>query len=147
MWIPNLDDDRFGINSGLQVVVQIPPAHVQEVLDAVTQIDSLVYGDYDSVSYCTGSGTQRFRSLGTGRNAKTSDAVQVPCIELSFFLNGDDDLTVQVLKAIYWAHPYEEPVIFLTPCIRTLHVRGLDEDNPNRFWNRKLRDWVPEEHR
>jgi len=51
-----------------------------------------------------------------------------------------------VIEAIYFAHPYEEPVIFVETGMRTLHIRGLDEENPHRFWNAERADWVPEEH-
>ena len=147
MRLPELNDDRFDTEHGLQIAVQAPPEHLQEILDAVREVDSLQYGDYDAVSYCTAPGTQHFRSLGSGRNAKTRDTVQVECTVITFFVTGTDTHVADILKAIYWAHPYEEPVIFLTPCIRSLHVRGKDEDNPNRFWNRPTKDWVPEEHR
>ena len=49
----------------------------------------------------------------------------------------------EVVTAIYQAHPYEEPIIFIQNCLRTLRIRGADIDNPNRFWNRQGVDWVP----
>ena len=94
----------------------------------------------------TAPGIQHFRSLGSGRNAATEKVVEVPCIELSFFLGSDETKAVQILKNIYAAHPYEEPVVFVEPCVRTLHIRGMDEGNPNRFWNNEAEDWVPQEH-
>ncbi|MFV1590622.1 hypothetical protein [Phaeobacter sp. JH20_39] len=141
-----LDNDRFIPEGGLRITVQVPDIHVQRVADAVLAKDTLRYGDYDSVMYRTTTGTQQFRSLGSGRNAATAEAVELPCVELSFFLADDETDTVQVLKAIYESHPYEEPVVFVDPCFRTLHIRGLDEDNPNRFWNGPAEDWVPKEH-
>jgi hypothetical protein len=39
----------------------------------------------------------------------------------------------EVVVAIYQAHPYEEPVMFSQNCTRTLHIRGADIDNLNRF--------------
>ena len=92
-------------------------------------------------------GVQQFRSCGTGRNAATARVVEVACTELSVFLPDDPALTARVLEAVYHAHPYEEPVIFVTPCLRTLHIRGMEKDNPNRFWNNAAEDWVPDEHR
>lgn len=145
--LPTLDNDRFIPEEGLRITVQVPDTHSQRIVDAVLTKDALKYGDYDSVTYQTTSGTQQFRSLGLGRNAATAMVVEVPCVELSFFLCGDETKTVHVLKAIYASHPYEEPVVFVAPCIRTLHIRGMDEDNPNRFWNSDVEDWVPEEHR
>lgn len=147
MILPELQNDRFTPQPSLRITVQLPETHSQKVLDAVIPEDALKYGDYDCVTFKTALGVQQFRSIGTGRNAKTERAVQVPCCELSFFLPYDEKVAVNVLKAIYSAHPYEEPVIAIEPCIRALHIRGLDEDNPNRFWNGSPPDWVPDEHR
>jgi len=145
--LPSLDADRFVPEKGLRIAVQVPDTQARRIIDAVLAHDALRYGDYDRVVFRTAPGIQQFRSLGTGRNAVTETTAEVPCVELSFFLGGDDANAARVLKAIYAAHPYEEPVVFVTPCIRTLHIRGLDEDNPNRFWNAKAEDWVPGEHR
>ena len=147
MTLPMLDNDRFVPEEGLRIFVQVPDTHTQRIVDAVLAEDALKYGDYNSVTFQTAPGIQHFRSLGSGRNAATETAVEVPCVELSFFLDPDEVKTVQVLKSIYASHPYEEPVVFVAPCVRTLHIRGLDEDNPNRFWNSDAEDWVPEAHR
>ncbi|KAA0912909.1 hypothetical protein [Aquicoccus porphyridii] len=147
MTLPKLDNDRFVPEEGLRIIVQVPDTHAQRIVNAVLTEDALKYGDYDSVTFQTTPGTQKFRSLGSGRNSGTEKVVEVPCVELSFFLGGDDAKAVRVLKAIYTSHPYEEPVVFVVQCIRTLHIRGMDEDNPNRFWNSDAEDWVPEEHR
>ncbi len=147
MTLPTLKNDRFIPEEGLRITVQTPETNVQQITDAILGCDALKYGDYEHVSFRTSVGKQQFRSLGSGRNVATQNVVEVPCIELSFFLPGEEDQAVQVLKAVYASHPYEEPVVFVQPTIRTLHIRGLDEDNPNRFWNNKAEDWVPEEHR
>ena len=146
MQMPVLANDRFVPDPGLRIIVQVPDQHARRIVDAVLDENSLAHGDYDSVTFKSTPGSQKFRSLGTGRNAATREVVEVPCVELSFFLGNDETSAVLVLKAIYSAHPYEEPVVFVVPCVRTLHVRGMDEDNPNRFWNRATEDWVPEEH-
>jgi len=147
MPLPVLENDRFEPQQGLRIVVQVPDSHARRIVDVVLATDPLLYGDYDRVTFRTAPGMQQFRSLGSGRNVATETAVEVPCAELSFFIARDDAGTVRVLQAVYAAHPYEEPVIHVIPCLRTLHIRGLDEDNPNRFWNREPEDWVPELHR
>jgi hypothetical protein len=147
MILPNLESGRFAPEAGFRIIVQVPHTHAQKIVDAVLVENALKYGDYDRVTFRAAPGVQQFRSLGSGRNAATQDAVEVPCVELSFFLSGDEDNAVGVLQSIYFSHPYEEPVIFVQPCVRTLHIRGTDEDNPNRFWNNEADDWVPEEHR
>ncbi|MBT8416773.1 MAG: hypothetical protein KJO42_04970 [Silicimonas sp.] len=147
MTLPTLDNDRFVPENGLRIIVQVPETHAQGIIGAVLVDEILRYGDYDCVAYRTAAGVQQFRSLGSGRNAATEKVVEVPCVEVSFFIGSDEARAVAVLRAIYSAHPYEEPVIFVEPCVRTLHIRGMDEDNPNRFWNNEAKDWVPDEHR
>ncbi len=146
MPLPQFSSDRFTQDAGLRVTVQLPHPSMQIVITAVQKVDPLTYGDYDRVSYVTSPGQQYFHALGTGHNAPTEDTVSVDCVELSFFIASDVQRLKAVLEAIYWAHPYEEPVIFVQDCLRTLHVRGCDEDNPNRFWNQDTPDWVPAEH-
>lgn len=69
------------------------------------------------------------------------------CVELQIFVPKLGADLEPVIRAIYHAHPYEEPVIQLLPAARTRHRRGQDEDNPNRFWNQDAADWVPKAHR
>jgi len=147
MTLPILSTNRFTPENGFRISVQIPDQNAQSLLEQVRKETVLKWGDYDSVTFKTALGTQQFRSLGTGRNAATEGTVEVPCVEISFFLANKEALVARVVEAIYRAHPYEEPVVFVQACLRTLHIRGLDEDNPNRFWNSASADWVPEEHR
>lgn len=147
MKTPELKTGRFIPEDGLRVTVQVPETHVKRIVDAVLAVSALKYGDYDRVTFQTAAGTQSFRSLGSGRNAATEAAVEVPCVELSFFLGREDAGAAQVLESVYASHPYEEPVIYVAPSLRTLHIRGMDEENPNRFWNSAPEDWVPDAHR
>jgi len=135
--------DRFTAQQGYRITVEVPPGEDPAILDAIRAADPLSWGDYDAVSFQTAPGQQNFRALGTGRNPATEDVVAVPCLALTFFTIAP----VRVIEAIYAVHPYEEPVIYAAAVIRTQHIRGLDEDNPNRFWNRETPDWVPDAHR
>lgn len=147
MALPTLDTSRFTPEPGFRVTVQTPDQNAQTIVEHVLAQVTLKYGDYDSVTFRSAAGLQQFRSLGSGRNTATEAVVEVPCVELSFFLESNEALVTRVVEAIYSAHPYEEPVVFVESCLRTLHIRGLDEDNPNRFWNSAPADWVPKEHR
>jgi len=147
MPLPDLSTDRFTCEAGYRISVQVPEPEAERLIAAVLGADALNYGDYDRVTFCSAPGLQGFRSLGTGRNAATGRSVSVACIELSFFLPEDEDRARTVLGVIYDVHPYEEPVVFVQPCLRCLHIRGADEDNPNRFWNRPAAQWIPEPHR
>ena len=147
MTLPQLQSDRFVPQHGHVIAVQVPPPHAKRVLEAICAEDPLIYGDYDEVAFTAPEGVQQFRSLPGGHNPVTQDTVTVGCVELRVFTAADATQLDKILRAIYWAHPYEEPVILVTPTLRTLHMRGMDEDNPNRFWNNPSEDWVPEEHR
>jgi hypothetical protein len=147
MALPTLESNRFTPEPGFRITVQSPDQNIPTIVEHVLAEVSLKYGDYDNVTFKTAAGVQQFRSLGSGRNTATQVAVEVPCVELSFFLENNEALVARVVEAIYAAHPYEEPVVFVEACLRTVHIRGLDEDNPNRFWNSAPADWVPKEHR
>ena len=146
MSLPELKSNRFTSEKGLRILVQVPDSNTQTIISHVLKETPLKYGDYDCVTFATKPGIQQFRSLGSGKNSKTENIVEVPCVELSFFVEDDDQIVSRIIEIIYSAHPYEEPVIFIQSCMRTLHIRGLDEDNPNKFWNSKPADWVPLEH-
>ncbi|WP_171179044.1 hypothetical protein [Ruegeria sp. HKCCD8929] len=146
MTVLHLTSDRFRTETGYRILVQVPEPDCDAVLQAILSYDPLPYGDYDRVAFAT-SGTQQFRSLPGGANAAAETVVKVPCLELSVFTRADPEKLEQILRATYDAHPYEEPVIQIVPAFRTCHIRGVDEDNPNRFWNRKTADWVPGAHR
>ena len=138
---------RFTRETGHLVFIETPTEAADRLIAAIRAHDSLKWGDYDSVIYRSAEGLQEFRSLGTGRNAETSESVTVPCQTLRFFTALQGKALDELIEAIYFAHPYEEPVIGLLQMTRTCHIRGTDEHNPNRFWNRETPDWVPTEHR
>ena len=142
---PTLPTDRYTSETGVLIILQIPQDAAERVCAHIQTVNPMAYGDYDAVQFQTAQGQQSFRALGHGRNVATSDVVQVPCVEISFFTT--ESLLDATIRAIYHAHPYEEPVIYALPVLRSLHIRGLDEDNPNRFWNQPTPDWVPDEHR
>ncbi len=142
-----LKSNRYNVEEGLLIAVQIPQSHAEKMLEAIYQVVPLKYGDYDRVSFRTAIGTQNFRTLPTARNMPTEDTVSVQCQEIQFFVPNDTPNLPQILETIYSQHPYEEPVVFVNPTNRTLHIRGTDEDNPNRFWNNENQDWLPDQHR
>ncbi|MEM8859354.1 MAG: hypothetical protein AAGD96_13590 [Chloroflexota bacterium] len=146
MILPKLASNRFTTEEGLRITVQVPNTHAEKVIQAVCNISPLEYGDYDNVTFKTSIGVQQFRSLGTGRNPASPGVVELDTVEISFFLPGDEQKAVQVLETVYTFHPFEEPVVFVQPCVRTLHINGVDEDNPNKVWNSEKVDWYPEEH-
>lgn len=142
-----LKSDRFTVEQGTRLLVQVPQAEAKRLLDAILEQEALPWGDYDQVAFVSASGLQQFRSKPGGVNRATQQAVEVGCVEVQVFVAKTGAALEPVLRAIYHAHPYEEPVIQLIPAARTRHIRGQDEGNPNRFWNRETPDWVPPAHR
>ncbi|WP_424988094.1 hypothetical protein [Microbulbifer sp. S227A] len=140
----NLKSWRFETEQMLRVSVIVPDENARKLMDGILAVTDLKYGDYDSVMFKSSVGVQSFKSLGTGRNKATGAVVSIPCVEVIFVIPAEEELATKVLEVIFDLHPYEEPVIHITPTIRTLHIRGLDEDNPNRFWNSVV-SWLPPE--
>jgi len=140
------DFGRYRVEAGLRILVQVPVEALPRVEAAVLATDPLAHGDYDRVSFHSAAGVQRFRALGGGRNRATRDTAKVDCIEWQIFTTAEGAALDVLIRAIHAAHPYEEPVIHLVPAQRCRHRRGMDEDNPNRFWNRETAGWVPQAH-
>lgn len=138
---------RFTAETGHFILVETPENRADALLKAALEHDPLAWGDYDSVAFRSEVGIQQFRALGTGRNAATPGIVTVPCLTLRFFTALCGAPLTALIEALYHTHPYEEPVIALLPATRTRHIRGQDEDNPNRFWNGPAESWVPANHR
>lgn len=142
-----IQSGRFSIEQGTRVLIQVPQEAAEQVLQEILAQEPLRWGDYDQVAYTTMPGVQQFRALPQARNRATDMAVEVYCVELQIFVPKQGRALEPLLRAIYHAHPYEEPVIQLVPAARSLHRRGQDEANPNRFWNQEPADWVPIAHR
>ena len=136
MSLQNMSCDRFTTEEGYLIRLEVPTLNHQQMLTAVRNAADLRYGDYDSVSFTTSPGTQRFRSLGGGHNPTKDIVSEWECVEVTFFLPADALVVERVLRNVYAVHPSEEPVIHIVKAVRSLHIRGLDEKNPNRFWNR-----------
>ena len=144
---PDIASDRFSLEQGTRLLVQVPEEAAGRVLQAMLQVEPLFWGDYDQVAFTTSTGVQQFRVRSQARNAVTDQAVEVPCVELQVFVPKVGQALEPLLCAIYHAHTYEEPVIQLVAAARSCHRRGQDEANPNRFWNQSPADWVPLSHR
>lgn len=142
-----LVSSRFKVEIGHRLLVQVLQPDAARVLDALLLIDPMAWRDYDRVSFMTGPGEQKFCARSGSRNVPTAETVSVPCVELQLFTCADMQELEALIHAIYDTHPYEEPVIQIVKAQGTRHIPGLDEDNPNRFWNRETADWVPEAHR
>lgn len=129
----------------LLVTFQAPSDDVDRIMAEVVKITSLPMGKYDSNSYQTGAGVERYRPLDGAAAGAEADVRKRPgTVEVSFELPDDHQIVGQVIEALFQAHSYQEPVIRLQPLL-TSRSKGLDDrDNPNRWWN-TTGDWLKAE--
>lgn len=125
----------------LLVTFQAPAEDVDRVMAAVVAIVPLAMGKYDSNSYQSGAGLERYRPLdGAAAGAETELRKRPGIVEISFEIEEDRSLAERVIEAIFQAHSYQEPVIRVHPVLSS-RSRGLDDSkNPNRWWN-TTGDW------
>lgn len=140
-------DQRFETTSVtmervLLMTFQAPVDDVDRIMSEVVKVTPLLMGKYDSNSYQTGAGIERYRPLeGAAAGAEKDVRKRPGTVEVSFELRDDRQLVDDVIEAIFQAHSYQEPVIRLQPLL-TSRSKGLDDsDNPNRWWN-TTGDWL-----
>jgi hypothetical protein len=100
----------------LMLVVGVPPAHAEKVLDAIASAGGGVIGQYTHCAF-TSPGKGQFKPGGAAN----------PHIGAKEHLNAVDEIRIEtfcdrrvakaVVAAIRAAHPYEEPVIYLIPLV------------------------------
>jgi hypothetical protein len=98
-------------------------------------------GKYDSNSYQSGAGVERYRPLeGAAAGPETEVRKRPGIVEVSFELPDNRPVVDRVIEAIFQAHSYQEPVIRIQTLLSS-RSKGLDDsDNPNRWWN-TTGDW------
>lgn len=121
---------------------QAPAEDVDRVMDAVTRVTPLLMGKYDSNSYETSTGIERYRPLdGAAAGAEINVRKRPGTVEVSFELPADRKIIDGVIEAIFQSHSYQEPVIRLQPVLTSRSKALDDRENPNRWWN-TTGDWM-----
>jgi hypothetical protein len=140
-------DKRFETTSvAMERVVfmtfQAPSEDVDRIMGEVVKVTPLAMGKYDSNSYQTGAGMERYRPLeGAAAGAETDVRKRPGIVEVSFELPDDRHVVDRVIEAIFQSHSYQEPVIRLQPLLSS-RSKGLDDSaNRNRWWN-TTGDWL-----
>ena len=96
----------------------------------------------DQVSFEMPQGIENFRPLkGSAGSSVTLQADKYKTMQLSFSVPRNASLRAKVLKVIYWAHSYEEPVVNIAPELETRAAKeyqkgGRCDNSPNK-WYRK----------
>ena len=131
-----IEGKSYRLERAYLVAVHVPSAIVDKVLRSVVAAVGLEYGKYDQVAYIDAQGLEQFRPIGGSKAGAQSRASRVPTKVVSFSLVHDPAVLKKALDAVYQAHNYEEPVIYVSEVWRT-RSSNPDEANPNRWWNQK----------
>ena len=118
------------------VSVQVSPATVDKILQALGAAVGLPYGKYDHVAFIDAEGLQQFRPLAGSKAGASENIRRNPSKVVTVSLVHDATVLHKALDAIYQAHSAEEPVVYITQGWRTRSTNP-DENNPNRWWNQK----------
>lgn len=118
------------------VSVHVPSASVDKILQSLTAAVSLEYGKYDHVAFIDAEGSEQFRPLANSKFGASNSVEADPSKVVTVSLVHDAKVLRKALSALHQAHPYEEPVIYVTEGWRTRSTNS-DTSNPNRWWNTK----------
>ncbi|MCF6177125.1 MAG: hypothetical protein L3J71_15310 [Victivallaceae bacterium] len=108
--------------------VQIPTDDVSKVIESITNVVPLNYGNYDQVIFRYNTGIQQYRPLD-GSKTGEAELVHAQCDEISFTVPKDDEIISTVIEAIFESHPHEEPVIIIQEVICSRFKYGYIKDN------------------
>ncbi len=103
--------------------VQIPTDHVTRVLNAITNVTPLRYGNYEQVAFRHRRGIQQYKPL-TGSKTGEAELTQISSDEISFAVPIDEQTMVAVIDAVFESHPHEEPVILIQEVMCTRFMYG-----------------------
>jgi hypothetical protein len=137
----NFETNSVSMKTMVLMTVQAPTEDISRILKAVTDIEPLVMGKYDSNAFIAATGIEHYRPRD-GAAAGTEDAPrQRPGVcEISFQLPPDQQKLTAITEAIFQVHSYQEPVIMISEILAS-RSKGLDDSkNPNRWWN-TTGDW------
>jgi hypothetical protein len=125
----------------LQVSVQAPVEDIERIMAAVSALDPLIMGAYDSNAFQTAGGIERYRPReGAAAGAESEVRKRPNVVQVGFHLPKDQGLLERVIEAIFQVHSYQEPLITLQDALVS-RSKGLDDkDNPHRWWN-TTGDW------
>ena len=129
------------LQSMLLVMFQAPPEDVDRIMTEIMAIVPLVMGKYDSNSYQSAKGVERYRPLQGAAAGPEAELRKRPgVVEVRFEVPEDQQAVEKVVEAIFQAHSYQEPVIRIQSILSS-RSKGLDDSsNPNRWWN-TTGDW------
>jgi hypothetical protein len=133
-----IEGATYRLEPAYLITVHVPNEIVDKVLKSVVAAVGLAYGNYDQVAFLEAPGREQFRPRDGSKAGAMKKAVRIPTTSVSFSVPHDTAALKDALDAIYKAHSYEEPVVYVSDVWRTRST-APDETNPNRWWNEKSR--------
>src|SRR5690242_3958451 len=110
----------------LEVSVQAPAEDVERIMAAVSALNPLVMGKYDSNAFQSAGGIERYRPLeGAAAGAETEIRKRPGVVQVAFHLPKEPGLLEQVIEAIFQVHSYQEPLITVHDVLVS-RSKGLD---------------------
>jgi hypothetical protein len=109
----------YRLERAYQVRVHVPSDSVNKVLQSLVAAVGLKYGNYDQVAYIDAKGVEQYRPLAGSKSGAQQDVTATPSKVLTLSLPHDAAVLQKAVDAIYRAHPYEEPVIYITEVWRS----------------------------
>ena len=104
-----------------RVVTFVPVEHLEAVKQAVLGADPLEYGNYQAVCWTSVPGIEQFvpNEKACPSSGKTDEFSHVRSVRFEFSIPLRHESLRDVLAAIQKAHPWEEPVIYVTEVMET----------------------------
>jgi len=126
----------------LLVSFQAPEDEAERILEELTKIVPLTYGNYDRCALRSAAGIEHYRPLeGAASGAEEKVRMRPGVVQVSFLIPRDHALLEQAVDQIFAVHCYEEPVIMVQEVLASLSKGRSDKENPHRWWNTSG-DWM-----
>lgn len=130
-----------GLDPVWTLEIQTLHADVDRILNAVMDVHTLEYGNYQRNASVSGVGWETSRPKSGSTTAKHLKGFKVggtesyPSVELKISVPRDLRVLERVMDAILYVHQYEEPVIYVREAWASRAAYNPKNDNPNRWWN------------
>ena len=123
-----------------QIEIQATPEDADKIIDAVMEVDPLIYGRYTRNAFVSAVGSETYLPEENSTSAVhlgAANTVQTfPSVLIVLSVAQKPETLGHVLDAIRDVHHYEEPLIFIKDCWASRASYDPHNSNPNRWWNR-----------
>lgn len=121
--------------------IQTLPEDTDRILDAIVAVYPLSYGRYQRNASISAVGMETAQPEAGSTTTTHVEGFQpggtetYPMVELKVSVERDVAVLEKVMDAVFHAHHYEEPVVFLREDWASRANYNPDNANPNRWWN------------